>query len=221
MLSKTQEKLIKSTHTKKGRQKSGLVLLEGEKLLKEAGDNVELVFDASDSDHFKELLTTVTPQMKAGLARLPSWDLVDVTKKKTVLVLDHIQDPGNLGTILRSALAFDAGLILVECADIGNPKVIRSSAGSLFHVPWFTMKRDEAQEWLNKLERPLYRLELSPDAIDVSELPDTGLVVIAGSEGQGIQFNVEAPSVKISHDKKLESLNVSIATSLLLHSRFS
>lgn len=221
MLSKTQEKLIKSTHTKKGRQKSGLVLLEGEKLLKEAGDRVELLFDSSDSDHFNDLVTTVTPQMKAGLAKLPYWKLEDVAKKKTVLVLDHIQDPGNIGTILRSALAFDAGLILVECADTGNPKVIRSSAGSLFHAPWVTMKRNEAQEWLSQLEKPLYRFELSPEAIDVSELPDTGLVVIAGSEGQGIQFETEAPSVKITHNEQLESLNVSVATSLLLHSRFS
>ena len=220
MLSNNQEKLIKSTHTNKGRQKSGLILLEGGKILAEAGEYIELLFNEEDSDHFKDLVTTMTPQMQAGVARLPSWTLEDCLKKKTVLILDHVQDPGNIGTILRSALGFNASLILIECADIGNPKVVRASAGSLFHVPWVQMKRADAEEWLKKEERPVYRFELTPNAIDVSELPDTPLAIIAGSEGSGISLETKAPSVKISHNKKLESLNVSVATSLLLHSRY-
>jgi len=220
MLSKAQEKLIKSTHTNKGREKSGLVLIESEKVLKEARDHVELLFDETDSDHFKDLVTTVSPQMKAGLAKLPEWSLKDCLKKKTVIVLDHIQDPGNLGTILRSALGFDASLILVECADIGNPKVIRSSVGSLFNVPWVRMSRVEAETWLEEDERPTYRLELAPDAIDIAQLPNKAVTIIAGSEGSGIKLETKAPSVKISHNNKLESLNVAVAVSLVLGSRY-
>ena len=220
MLSKAQEKLIKSTHTKKGREKSGLILVESEKVLKEAKDYVELLFDETDSDHFKDLVTTVTPQMKAGLAKLPEWSLKDCLKKKTIIVLDHIQDPGNLGTILRSALGFDSSLILVECADIGNPKVIRSSAGSLFHVPWMKMSRDEAESWLEEDERLTYRLELAKEAIDTSKIPNKAVTIIAGSEGSGIKLKTKAPSIKITHDKKLESLNVAVAVSLVLGTRY-
>ena len=219
MLSKAQEKLILSTHTNKGREKTGLVLIEGETILKEAGNHVELFFDETDTPNFSKLVTTTTPQMKAGLARLPAWSLGDVLKKKMVVVLDHIQDPGNLGTILRSALGFDASLILVECVDLGNPKVIRASAGSVFHVPCVSLSRDEAETWLTEANRSVYRLELSQKAIDISELPNDPLIVIAGSEGQGIQLNIKAPSVKISHQKKLESLNVAVAVSLLLYRR--
>ncbi|HBL39593.1 TPA: hypothetical protein DDZ10_02885, partial [Candidatus Uhrbacteria bacterium] len=197
MLSRAQEKLIKSVQTKKGRETSGLVLVEGEKLIAEAGARVEFRFDENDSPRFAELVTTVTPQMKAALARLPVASLKDVLKKKTVVVLDHVQDPGNLGTILRSALAFDAGLVLIECADVGNPKVIRGSAGAVFHTPWTEMGRAEAETWLAKCEKLLYRLELAPDAIALSDLPDQPILIIAGSEGQGIVLDVKAPSVKI------------------------
>src|SRR3989338_4422667 len=100
MLSKAQEKLIKSVQTKKGRDASGLVLVEGEKLIAEAGARVEFCFDENDSPQFAELVTTATPQMKAALARLPASSLKDVLKKQTVVVLDHVQDPGNLGAIL-------------------------------------------------------------------------------------------------------------------------
>lgn len=220
MLSKAQEKLIKSTHTKHGREKSGLVLIEGEKVLKEVGKFIELVFDETDSKNFDELVTTVTPQMKAGLARLPKWSLDDCMKKKTVVVLDNVQDPGNIGTILRCALGFDASLVLVECVDAGNPKVIRSSAGSLFNVPWFDMKRAEAEEWLRKSSRQIYRLEIAANAIDIKQIPNVPIIVIAGSEGVGIKLGTKAPSVKISHSKKLESLNVAVAVALLLHTRF-
>lgn len=219
MLSQAQEKLIKSTHTKGGRERTGLVLIEGEKLIAEAGSRVELLFNESDSPRFAQLVTTVTPQMKAALARLPRSSLKDVLKKKTVVVLDHVQDPGNLGTILRSALAFDAGVVLVESVDPGNSKVIRGSVGAVFHVPWVEMKRSETQAWLKKETRPIYRLELTPDAADVSSIPNQTAILIAGSEGQGIQLDVKASSVKISHNPKLESLNVAVAISLLLYTR--
>ena len=221
MLSLAQEKLILATHTNKGREKVGLVLVEGEKILKEAREFIEFEFSEEDSNNFEKLVTTQTPQTRAGLARLPDWKLEDCLKKKTVILLDHIQDPGNLGTILRSALAFDASLILVECADIGNPKVIRSSVGSLFHVPWINLKRSEVNEILERINRNTYRLELSPSAIDISKIPSSDALIIVGSEGKGIQLDVKAPSIKISHNEKLESLNAAVATSLLLHQRFS
>jgi TrmH family RNA methyltransferase len=219
MLSKAQEKLIKSTHTKSGREKSGLILVEGEKLIKEAGDLVELIFDENDSTNFDKLVTTVTPQIKAALAQLPKWSLNDCMKKKTVVVLDNVQDPGNLGTIIRSALAFDAGLVLVECVDCGNPKVIRSSVGAMFHVPWIEMKRNDAEMWLESKPREIYRLELAPNAINISKLPNKPVIIVAGSEGRGITLDVPSPSVKITHNSKLESLNVAVAVSLTLYER--
>lgn len=211
---------MRATHTKKGRRESGLVLVEGQHLVKEAGRSLLFSFTPYDTPNFQKLVTTETPQEIAGVARLPVWTKKDVEAKNTLVVLDHVQDPGNLGTIFRSALAFNAALLLVECADSGNPKVIRSSAGALFHVPWMEKTCEEALALLPHLKRPLYRLEITPGAMDIKSLPGDSIAVIAGSEGQGILLPVSAPSVKISHERTLESLNVAVAVSLLLHARY-
>jgi|SRR3989338_9294237 len=221
MLSKAQEKLVRSTHTKKGREKSGLVLLEGETLIKESGMLLQFTFKESDTPRFRELVTTYTPQMRAGVARVPDWTLEDVARKHTVVILDHVQDPGNVGTILRSCLGFDAGLVLVDSADPTNPKVVRSSVGALFHAPWIVVKPSDLPDVLKRLNRSVYRLERAKRALSPSHIPTTPCVVVAGSEGTGITLPIDGPSVEIAHNKKLESLNVATAVSLVLAERYN
>lgn len=220
MLSLAQEKKIRAAQTKKGREKNGCVLVEGETLLREAGAHVVLRFERKDTPHFDTLVTTETPQDVAGLATLPNVPLERCLQTKTILLLDGIQDPGNLGTILRSARAFDAAVLLWQCVDPGNAKVIRSSAGAIFHTRWHELSREELDEILTRPPVALYRLEKRPGAIPLDTLDAFDALFIVGSEGTGIKLDVKAPSVMIPHEEQVESLNVSVATSLLLAARW-
>ena len=126
---------------------------------------VEFSFTERDTTIFREIITTENPQRSAAVARIPKWTMEDVLARPTVLVLDAVQDPGNVGTLLRLALGFDAGIMLVESAEVSNPKTVRASAGALFYVPWVTVGREEIEDVLQDAERPLCRLELKKSAI--------------------------------------------------------
>jgi len=217
MLTKSQEKLIRSLHRKKGREETGLCLVEGRKNIEAAKKFIDFSFTEEDSEDFKRLVTTVTPQLEAAVARIPVYGEADVLKKDIVVVLDGVQDPGNVGTILRLCLGFDAGLILIGSADPTNSKVIRSSAGALFQVPWKEMKEHEVYELFQREARAIYRLEKRKGSQSLKKIEmRPPLFLLAGSEGQGIGLNIESPSVYVDHDKKLESLNVAMALAIVL-----
>lgn len=225
MLTSRQEKLIRSLTTTKGRSESGLCLVEGEKNIKEAKDYLDFTFTKFDSKKYDQLVSTVTPQAIAGVARIPQWEIKDILSRPTIIVLDGIQDPGNMGTILRLALGFKASLVLVESADPANQKVIRSSAGAFFKTPWLEVERSEALGFIKKLKREVYLLENTKStAIICSEknlkkLPKD-IIIIAGSEGQGIKLNIKGTSLEIKHEKDLESLNVAGALAIILSLRY-
>lgn len=225
MLSNAQEKKIKQLHTKKGREKLGLCLVEGKKPIETAGDAIEFSFTRSESGDFDRLVTTETPQDVAAVATIPEWGLEDVKKYSTIVVLDGVQDPGNVGSILRLCLGFNASLILIDSVDVTNPKVIRSSVGAMFQVPWITLKREYAEEFIEKLEREVYKLEGKEGAKVlgkklISEM-DEEIVLIAGSEGQGVKMEINGTSLMILHKTQLESLNVTHALAISLYERFT
>ncbi|PIX61881.1 hypothetical protein CO057_02565 [Candidatus Uhrbacteria bacterium CG_4_9_14_0_2_um_filter_41_50] len=219
MLSKAQEKKITALRTKKGREKHKCCLVEGQKVISEAGDFVELIFKRTETEIFDDLVTTETPQDIAAIAKIPEWTLEDVKKEKTILVLDGVQDPGNVGTILRLCLGFDAGLIFVESADPTSSKVIRSSAGAMFKVAWIQTPRSEIENQIAELGRNVYLLEKRDGSKDISsvETSDKKLMII-GSEGSGIKILAKGASIAIEHNPQLESLNVASAVAILLYS---
>lgn len=222
MLSNAQVKLIKSLHTKKGREKAGLCLVEGEKGIQLAGTAVEYTFTPNDTPEFTNLVTTETPQTIAAVARIPQWELADVITGHTIVVLDGVQDPGNVGSILRLCLGFNATVLLIESADVTNPKVVRSSVGAVFQVPWLVVPRSDAETVISALGRPIFRLEktISAEPIRVLASPEPS-ILIAGSEGSGIQLTIGERSVMIQHHKMLESLNVTHALAIALYERMS
>ena len=221
MLSRAQEKLIRSLHTKKGRRETGLCLVEGRKPIETAGDALEFTFGRKDTAQFEKLATTDTPQELAGVAKIPSWSVEEVERSRTIVVLDGVQDPGNVGAILRLCLGFDASLILIESADPASPKVVRSSVGAMFHVPWIQATRTSAPDLLGSIDRPVFRLEKRKNASDLAAFASTGrAVLIAGSEGSGITLPTKGASIAIRHDKALESLNVGHALAVALHARY-
>lgn len=222
MLTANQEKLIRSLATKKGRTESGLCLVEGKKNVKEAANFIDFTFTPADTRNFSKLVDVTTPQPIAAVARIPSHSLQDIAKRSYIVVLDGVQDPGNVGAILRLCLGFDTSLILIESADPSSPKVIRSSAGAFFHVPWLEISREKANIELAALNLPIIRLEAGRggkkillNKAGISKLPSKA-IIIAGSEGQGIQLDIPGTSLEISHSTKLESLNVSHALAILL-----
>ena len=222
MLSKAQEKQIRQLHTKKGRRKKGLCLVEGEKNITAAGNAIEWTFTPEETEHFDTLVTTETPQSRAGIARIPEWTWEKVGSSKTIVVLDGVQDPGNVGTILRSCQGFGATAILVHSADPTSPKVLRSAAGAVFLTPWIECAPEDAIEQITSLEHTVFRLERSETAETLHTMTAVdNAVLVAGSEGHGITLPIEGASIHIEHEETLESLNVSIALAIALHSRYS
>lgn len=218
MFTKSQEKLVKSLQTKKGREKSGLCLVEGKKVIEMAGDLIEFTFTEKESPIFSKLVTTVAPQMEAAVARIPEWTQADILAKDVTLLLDGVQDPGNVGTILRLCLGFDASLLLVESADVANPKVIRASTGALFQVPWKKIERDHAANFVAGLHREVYRLENRPESTPLRGASmQKPLLLIAGSEGGGIHLDIRGQAIHVEHRPELESLNVANAIAIALY----
>ncbi|MCR4278937.1 MAG: RNA methyltransferase [bacterium] len=219
MLSSAQEKLIRSLHTNKGREKADRCLVEGKKIIEIAGAFVDFTFSETDSRDFAKLVTTVTPQMEAAVAHIPSFDIESVAQKNIILILDGVQDPGNVGSILRLCLGFDAGVILVDSADPTNPKVIRSSAGAFFQIPWVRVSRSDISGELINLQRTILRLEKRSGSKEIQTLKmNKPIAILVGSEGQGIHIQTEnAESIYIQHNPKLESLNVASALAIALY----
>lgn len=222
MLSTRQEKLIRSLLTKKGRTESGFCLVEGKKNIKEAGEFIEFTFTEQEAKHFSKLVSTVTPQSVAAVARIPTWNDEAIMSSRHIVVLDGVQDPGNVGTILRLCLGFEASLVLIESADPTNPKVVRASAGAFFQVPWVEVSRAQAVKKIISFKRPVVRLENKGNSkvmilnqANSKKLPKK-LILIAGSEGKGILLKIAGTSLAIQHNQKLESLNVASALAIIL-----
>lgn len=217
MLSKSQQRLLLALQKRKEREERKMFIIEGEKFVRDAGSLVEFTFTDRDTTIYREVISTDAPQGKAAVARVPEWTMKDITSKPTIVVLDGIQDPGNVGTVLRACLGFNASLLLVESAEVTNPKTVRASASAILRVPWMTISREEAPEILTGLERPIFRLELKKTAVTPMEISPKDRIIIAGNEGRGIKLPLNGTSVAIPHNPALESLNVAMATSIVLY----
>lgn len=238
-------KLAASLHTKNGRKKSGLFLLEGETLLEEAlKNNVEVqhVFvlgeyaEQAEASLEKETDISVFEVDKPLMNKIKSLDsevnIVAIAKEfsipepnenKFILYCEHVQDPGNLGTIIRSA--FGAGVSSIylssNCADIFNPKVLRSSMGSIFHG---AIKKNVTLQDLEELEANIIASSPHTDHShhDLSELikkNDKANILMVGNEAKGMTeeaLELANIKVKIPMANDIESLNVAAATSVLL-----
>jgi TrmH family RNA methyltransferase len=233
-----------------GRNESGLVGVEGPNLLEEAmraGLHISCVFVAQGSERIVEALelpdrvevlalprelldaalTTETPQPVAALVEGPDWTWAHIlgNRKESaplIVVLAGLQDPGNLGTILRSAEAFGAdGVLCLEgTVSEWNPKVVRASAGSVFRIPVLHANEREALERLR--EAGVRILSTTVQGAKPADLVDLAMPValVIGNEGSGVpvDFAVKADgAITIPCPGPVESLNAAVATSVLLY----
>lgn len=222
MFTKNQIKEIEALKDKKTRRETGLCIVEGAKFVEMARDHVEYIFTSDDVPNFENLVTTESPQDIACVAHIPKFEISDLFKYKTIIILDGIQDPGNLGAIFRLALAFDASLLLVDCADPSNTKVIRSSAGTFFKVPWVEVRTIDSEilDNIKSANYKLYRIEKVADALPIQTLNNSKKVaLIFGNEGNGIRIDLDCQSLFIQHNNDIESLNVTHAVAIALFSR--
>lgn len=138
-----------------------------------------------------------------------------------VIVLENVQDPGNVGTVVRTANAFrmDAVILLGACADLYQPKTARATMGAIFRQPVLAMEREELCAFLKERGLPLYGAALSERARDVRELDLHRAAVAIGSEGRGLSDELLAccdESLIIPMNPDSESLNAAVAASVLM-----
>lgn len=173
---------------------------------------------------FSSISDTSTPQGVLAVFKQKCYGKDDILKgDRLIVILDSIQDPGNMGTIIRTADAasFTGVICLKGCVDVYNPKVIRSTAGSIFHIP--VVRNAEAEEVLTYLKDCGIRIyatgtdyPLSPYDIDLRH----DVAFIIGNEASGVTGKVRSLSeggLSLPISGKAESLNASIAAGIIMY----
>jgi TrmH family RNA methyltransferase len=178
-------------------------------------------------DLLASALDTETPQPIAALVELPDWTWAHIFKHDSatptlVIVLAGLQDPGNLGTILRSAEAFGADGILSLPGTVSawNQKAIRASAGSVFRLPLLSVSPEECFLHLREAGVTVYTTALrDATPIDAADLAEP-VAFLIGNEGNGVPASIAAEArsaITIPCPGPVESLNASVAASVLLY----
>lgn len=246
-ISSTKNEKIKELvklQTAKGRKKAGMYLLEGEHLVEEAikeRAQIKLIVVTSNrledyqnllaqtdvqllvvsQDVFYKLSMTETTQGILAVVEIVKQEMLP--HKGRLIVLDAVQDPGNLGTIVRTADAagFDAVVLGTGTVDLYNDKVLRSMQGSHFHIPVFQANLQEYLPILKEKGVQVAVTALHRDSKDYSVLQGaTDVAIVVGNEGQGVSSDViELADVLVAIPMfgKAESLNVAIASALLIY----
>lgn len=222
--------------SRKEREQSGLFVADGTKLLDEAvrfwpGLDTVILSDGVEAD-LPENVRVVrvpedvmsyispmeTPQGALFLCRLP--EKTAFTPKPGMLLLDGIQDPGNVGTILRTANALGIPVALLEgCADPYNHKVVRASMGAVFRAPVQQTTWVEAKAACAAVNIPIGVTALDERSKDLRQAPLSAMAVVIGSEGRGVRKEIlEASqnSLIIPMEPDCESLNAAIAAAIVM-----
>ena len=140
---------------------------------------------------------------------------------KNALILEGVQDPGNVGTVIRTANAFGIGavILLEDCADLYHPKTVRSTMGAIFRQPVLNLRRELLADFLRDQGLPLYGAALRLDAADLRTLDLKHAAVAVGSEGHGLSPELLeqcSQCVIIPMQPESESLNAAVAASVLM-----
>ena len=254
-MSSSLQTLIRDLHRRRGRERRGLALAEGVRLVEEAlaggiairgaavspalesttrGKTLKASLaersirteDVGDTE-LEALADTEHPQGVVAIIEPKRWTLEDIhmTSGSTLLALDAVQDPGNVGTMLRTALALGAiGVVALKgTADLTNPKVIRSAMGASFRMPAVSTTPEEFVAWARLQRSELWVADINGETSDRllgerTERPPLALVL--GNEGAGVSPTLDEAAdrrVAIPLSGAVESLNVAVAAGILLY----
>lgn len=243
----TLKHLARLARDKKYRRTCGEMLCEGEKMLYEAlesGVRVQSVLVNENADSLarglamraeaagaqlycasdaliRQASDVETPQGMIFSCTPPSFGEEALMGASRALVLDGVQDPGNMGTILRTADAFalDAVALTEGCADPYAPKVVRATMGAIFRLPVARLPRAAAFAALRRAGLPLYAAALTGDCIPVQQAALSRCAVVIGNEGRGVSEETLAAcdrKLMIPMDGAAESLNAGVAAAILM-----
>ena len=219
------------------REEKGLFLCDGQKLLQEAlrsGASVESVLwkenRAADLPPFPQeallpadLFDYVSPMSNSPgplfSVRMPS--APDLYKVRRVLALEELQDPGNVGTVLRTADAFGVDLVVLleGCADLYAPKTVRASMGAVFRQAAVRMDAEAFVSFCREKNLPLWGAALTDTARDLRSLPLDPAAVLIGSEGHGLSRELLRAcdgEIIIPMSGEAESLNAAVAAAIVM-----
>ena len=223
-------------NSRKEREQSGLFVADGTKLLEEAvrwwpgletviltdgvqvqvPEHVRVVYVPEDV--MASISPMESPQGALFVCRLPEKEVFQA--KPGMLLLDGIQDPGNVGTILRTADALDIPVALLEgCADPYSHKVVRSSMGAVFRTAVQRTTWAQAQQACENAGIPVAVTALSECAEDIRNAPLNTMAVVIGSEGRGVRPEILKSAQKaliIPMNSRCESLNAAIAAAIVM-----
>jgi TrmH family RNA methyltransferase len=229
------QQVKKLLSSRKEREDTGLFVADGTKLLEEAvkhypGLQAVILSDGVEAelpehvrvvrvpeDVMESISPMAAPQGALFVCRLP--EKKPFAPKAPMLLLDGIQDPGNLGTILRTADAMNVPVALLEgCADPYSHKVVRSSMGAVFRKDVVQVSWSDAREALDAAEIPVAVTALSPRAEDIRKADVRAMAVVIGSEGQGVLQQILEHAdheLIIPMNEKCESLNAAVASAIV------
>ena len=173
---------------------------------------------------FSSISDTETPQGIGAVLRISNYDESEIIKNgRNFLMMDRIQDPGNMGTLIRTAdaAAFDAVILSDGCVDMYNSKVLRATMGSIFHIP--VIQSADLSETIQRMKEnhvKIYAADLNGNQSSFSEEFSDKNAIITGNESNGIRREVLDTAdvlLKIPMPGSAESLNASVAGSLLMY----
>lgn len=230
------QQVKKLLSSRKEREQAGLFVSDGTKLLEEAvkydpGLHTAILSDGIEAtvpDHVRlirvpgDVMASISPmQSPQGalfLCRLPEQQ--PFAAQPGMLLLDGIQDPGNLGTMLRTADALDIPVCLLEgCADPYSHKVVRSSMGAVFRRPVIRATWEQVQKACRESGIPVAVTALSDRAKDLRQADLKNMAVVIGSEGQGVRQEILGSAdaeLIIPMNPRCESLNAAVAATIVM-----
>ena len=173
------------------------------------------------ADLMRAVSPSKTPQGVLCVCAIPDQAPPDPLPGRCYLVLDGVQDPGNVGTMLRTADAFgaDGVFLLPDCADLYHPKTVRASMGAVFRLPAWTCGIEFLRDLLERSRMPLYGAALREDAEDLRKIDLSRFAAAIGSEGRGLSPEVLSlcgQTIRIPMRARCESLNAAMAAGVIL-----
>ena len=223
---------IKNLKDKKYRKQNGLILVEGEKFCRDILlSGAEIVCTITTNSNLKNfpnitivtdkvlnsIATTKTPQNTICVCKPKQYE---IASRSNSLILDNLQDPGNVGTLIRSAIAFGfEDIYLLGGADPYSEKVIRSSAGLVLSARVHVVDFETLQKNKDKIAKNFVTADMFGANLSQIRLPKSRFAVIIGNEGNGVSTELMAISnfkVAIPMSPKVESLNAGVAGSIIM-----
>lgn len=234
-------KEITKLHQKKHRDEQGLFIVEGLKAVTELIEaeievidifaikdfNLPKKITIIDEKTMKKIMTTTSLCEILAVAKKRKVNVEEIKDSKKIVLLDSISDPGNLGTIIRSAAAFDIKAIILykDCVDMYSSKVIRSTAGNLFKLPIVQVKTKEELEKIFPSHKKIATCLAKENNISLKECSKIDkYIVMMGSEAKGLSnelINIADKNIKLDMTNNVESLNLSVSASIIFYELFS